>query len=118
MGDFSDHLKPLYDGPAQLSKERQASNVEADVLSRHLFSRDGFLDRQARIRRVLEKDPLFNKSKQMNLSRPVRMFDSDQKNAHSVSRNDTILALQDPKHFVGMLRSINGLYKTTLWLTI
>jgi acyl-CoA oxidase len=77
MGDFSDHLKPLYDGPAQLTRERQGSNIEVNELSTHLFSRDGFLDRQTHIRRVLEKDLLFNKSKQMNLSRPVSIIDSD-----------------------------------------
>jgi acyl-CoA oxidase len=71
MPDFSDNLKPLYDGPAQLASERQRSNILAEELTKHLLSRNGFLDRQTRICNVLENDPLFNKSQQMNLSRPV-----------------------------------------------
>ena len=71
MPDFSDNLKPLYDGPAQLTSERQRSNILVEKLTKHLLTRNGFLERQARILQVLENDPIFNKSQQMNLSRPV-----------------------------------------------
>lgn len=71
MPDFSDNLKPLYDGPAQLTSERQHSNVQVEELKQHLLSRNGFLERQSRILKVLENDPLFSKSQQMNLARPV-----------------------------------------------
>lgn len=73
MPDFTDKLKPASpDGSSILVKERQQSDVPEQELSQHLFSTNGFLERQDRIVRILEKDPLFNKSKQMNLSRPER----------------------------------------------
>ena len=72
MPDFTDNLKPSTDGSAILSKERSQSDVPEQELAEHVFSRNDFLGRQDRILRVLEKDPLFNKSKQMNLSRPER----------------------------------------------
>lgn len=73
MPDFTDNLKPAQpDGPTLLSKERQQSNVPVDELAKHLLSNDDFLGRQERVLRVLEKDPLFNKVKQFNLSRPER----------------------------------------------
>ena len=72
MPDFTDNLKPAQDGTAILTKERSQSDVPEEELSKHLLSRNGFLDRQKRILRVLGKDPLFNKTKQFNLSRPER----------------------------------------------
>jgi hypothetical protein len=72
MSDFSADLKPFYDGPAQLRYERQSSDVATEELSRHLLSRGDFLDRQLRVLEVLQNDPLFDKSQQMNLARPVR----------------------------------------------
>lgn len=73
MPDFTDNLKPASpDGASILSKERSQSNVPEDELSQHLLSRNNFLDRQTCILKVLEKDPLFNKSRQANLSRPER----------------------------------------------
>ncbi len=73
MPDFTDNLKPASpDGTTILSRERSQSNVPEDELSKVLLSRNDFLGRQERILRVLEHDPLFNKSKQMNLSRPDR----------------------------------------------
>ena len=72
MPDFTDHLKPTHDGSAILAENRSQSNVPEDELAQHLLSRNDFLGRQQRILRILEKDPLFNKSKQMNLSRPER----------------------------------------------
>jgi acyl-CoA oxidase len=72
MPDFTDNLKPAADGTTILTKERSQSDVPEDELAKHLLSRNDFLGRQDRILRVLEKDALFNKSKQMNLSRPER----------------------------------------------
>ena len=59
MPDFSDNLKPLHDGSTQLASERQNSNILVEELTKHLLSRNGFLERQARICHVLENDPLF-----------------------------------------------------------
>jgi acyl-CoA oxidase len=72
MADFSDQLKPLYDGSSQLTLERQNSNIQTEELKSYLLSRDGFLARQHRIVKILENDPIFDKSQQMNLARPVR----------------------------------------------
>ena len=73
MPDFTDSLKPASpSGPDVLAKERDQSDVPVEELAQHLLSRNDFLGRQERILRVLEKDPLFSKSKQMNLSRPER----------------------------------------------
>ncbi|KAK4555009.1 hypothetical protein LTR86_007775 [Recurvomyces mirabilis] len=73
MSDFTDNLKPSKpDGPEILAKERAQSDVPIDELASHLLSRNDFLTRQERVLRVLEKEPLFNKSKQQNLSRPER----------------------------------------------
>jgi acyl-CoA oxidase len=72
MPDFTDSLKPAYDGAATLAEERAGSGIDVNGLSRYLLSRDGFLERQKRIVGILEKEKLFDKSQQMNLSRPVR----------------------------------------------
>ncbi|QDS78091.1 hypothetical protein FKW77_003887 [Venturia effusa] len=72
MSDFTDFLKPSYDGGAVLKQERDQSSISVDELSRHLLSRDNFLERQKRIVPVLEREPLFNKKQQLNLSRPER----------------------------------------------
>lgn len=73
MPDFSDNLKPASPtGPDILQQERSQSDVPIDELSAHLLSRDDFLQRQNRVLPILEKEPLFNKSKQQNLSRPDR----------------------------------------------
>ena len=71
MPDFTDALKPAQDGTAILTKERSQSNVPIDALSSHLFSAP-YLERQSRVLSILEKDPLFQKQKQYNLSRPER----------------------------------------------
>ncbi|KAH8697520.1 acyl-CoA dehydrogenase/oxidase C-terminal [Talaromyces proteolyticus] len=71
MPDFTDKLQPSKpDGPTILAKERAQSNISAEELAQHLLSHDGFLERQARILPILEKEPLFNKKQQANLSRP------------------------------------------------
>jgi acyl-CoA oxidase len=72
MPDFTDNLKPASDGTTILAKERSQSDVPEQELSRHLLSRDDVMGRQQRILKILEKDPLFNKTKQFNLSRPER----------------------------------------------
>jgi acyl-CoA oxidase len=73
MPDFTEKLQPASPtGPDTLSFERNRSDVPIDELSQHLLSRNDFLQRQARILPILQEDPLFNKLKQANLSRPDR----------------------------------------------
>jgi acyl-CoA oxidase len=72
MSDFTDNLRPRYDGPAILQAERSASALDADQLSSHLLARDDFLGRQNKVLQVLRKEKLFNKDQQLNLSRPER----------------------------------------------
>lgn len=72
MTDFTDNLKPRYDGAAILNAERNASPLNVDELSGHLLSRDGFLARQEKVLAVLRKEKLFRKEQQLNLSRPER----------------------------------------------
>lgn len=73
MPPFPDNLSPSSPtGPSILTHERQNSNVPVTELSHHLLSKNNFLQRQARILPILEKDPLFRKTKQQNLSRPER----------------------------------------------
>jgi acyl-CoA oxidase len=72
MPDFTDNLKPSYDGGAILNVERQKSQISVEELSKHLLSRDDFLERQNRIVPILEREPLFSKQQQLNLSRPER----------------------------------------------
>lgn len=72
MPDFTDKLKPRYDGTATLQVERDASAINVHELTQHLLSRDGFLERQQKVLDVLKKNPLFNKDQTLNLSRPDR----------------------------------------------
>lgn len=72
MPDFTDTLKPAQDGNRIITKEREGSNVPVDELSQHLLTRGDFLRRQAKVLKVLKKEPLFRKHKQLNLSRPER----------------------------------------------
>ncbi|ORY05573.1 hypothetical protein BCR34DRAFT_519496 [Clohesyomyces aquaticus] len=72
MPDFTDALKPRYDGAATLQAERDGSPIDVDELAKHLLSRDGFLQRQDRVVRVLQKEKLFKKDQTLNLSRPER----------------------------------------------
>ncbi|KAL1797116.1 hypothetical protein ACET3X_003722 [Alternaria dauci] len=72
MRDFTDHLKPARDGTATLQAERDASDINVHELAQHLLGRDGFLERQDKVLRVLSKEKLFNKDQQLNLSRPER----------------------------------------------
>lgn len=71
MPDFTDALKPAQDGTAILTAERSGSDVPIEALSNHLFS-SAYLERQSRVLKILETDPLFQKQKQYNLSRPER----------------------------------------------
>ncbi|KAI9880063.1 MAG: hypothetical protein M1830_005795 [Pleopsidium flavum] len=74
MADFTSTLKPApqSDGAAALGRERSQSSVPVEDLAKHLLSRDDFLSRQDRILKVLQREPLFSKTNQMNLSRPDR----------------------------------------------
>lgn len=72
MPDFTDHLKPAHDGTARLRAERDGSSVNVSELARHLLDRDGFLERQERVLKVLRREKLFDKDQQLNLSRPER----------------------------------------------
>ncbi|KAF1817301.1 acyl-CoA oxidase [Eremomyces bilateralis CBS 781.70] len=73
MGDFSDELRPAEpQGPGILAKERSRSNINVDKLARHLLHRDGFLERQERILKIIENRPYFSKRNQLNLARPDR----------------------------------------------
>ncbi|KAF2018105.1 acyl-CoA oxidase [Aaosphaeria arxii CBS 175.79] len=72
MPDFTDHLKPRYDGTATLQAERDASTINVRDLANHLLSRDGFLQAQDRVLKVLSNEKLFKKDQQLNLSRPER----------------------------------------------
>ncbi|KAJ5793928.1 hypothetical protein N7457_000527 [Penicillium paradoxum] len=73
MPDFTDNLRPSQpDGPTTLARERQQSNVSPKEIGQHLFSSDDFLERQARILSIVQREPLFSKAKQQNLSRPER----------------------------------------------
>lgn len=73
MVDFTDNLKPSEpSGPRTLAKERAQSSVCDGKLSQHLLSDNGFLERQQRVLKILERESLLSKSTQLNLSRPDR----------------------------------------------
>lgn len=73
MPDFTDKLRPSQpDGPTTLAHERGQSKISVDELGRHLLSSDGFLERQARVLSIVQREPLLLKEKQQNLSRPER----------------------------------------------
>jgi acyl-CoA oxidase len=75
MSDFVDHLVPAEPrGPDTLAKERAQSSLPVKELANHLLDSDGsgFLERQERILRVVEKEKLFSKKNNLNLSRPDR----------------------------------------------
>ncbi|KAH7548928.1 hypothetical protein BM1_10701 [Bipolaris maydis] len=72
MADFTNNLKPLYDGTATLQAERDGSRIDVDQLAHHLLGRDGFLEQQQKILAILSKEKLFQKDQQLNLSRPDR----------------------------------------------
>jgi len=73
--EFASELKPIAPaGPAVLQNERQHSKVPVKELAGHLLGRNGFLERQDKILKILEKEPLLRKKKQLNLSRPERYY--------------------------------------------
>ncbi|KAH3964189.1 hypothetical protein HBI26_174300 [Parastagonospora nodorum] len=72
MRDFTDHLKPAHDGTATLQAERDGSAINVKELAWHLLGRDGFLERQEKVLKVLSKEKIFKKDQQLNLSRPER----------------------------------------------
>ncbi|KAF1809369.1 acyl-CoA oxidase [Eremomyces bilateralis CBS 781.70] len=72
MPDFTDNLKPAHDGTQILEAERNGSPLSVQELSKHLLSRNDFLNRQARILEIVEKEPLMSKKNLLNLARPDR----------------------------------------------
>lgn len=73
MSDFTISLKPPEpQGPDILRAERARSQVNVPQLAHHLLHRDDFLARQQRVLAVVEKNPLFSKTTNLNLSRPDR----------------------------------------------
>ncbi len=73
MSDFTVKLKPSEpQGPDILRAERARSHVNVSQLAHHLLHRDDFLARQERVLAVVEKNPLFSKTTNLNLSRPDR----------------------------------------------
>ncbi|PKY04427.1 acyl-CoA oxidase [Aspergillus campestris IBT 28561] len=73
MPDFTDKLRPKQpDGPEILTLERVGSDIAIGELAHHLLGQDGFLERQTRILPIVQKEPLFDKTRQQNLSRPER----------------------------------------------
>lgn len=70
--DWVGRLKPdAPDGATTIAIERSRSNIDVDSLSQHLLGTE-FLECQGRILALLQKDPLFSKERQANLSRPDR----------------------------------------------
>ncbi|RFU30477.1 hypothetical protein B7463_g5880, partial [Scytalidium lignicola] len=74
MTDFTSNLKPAdtSNGSEIYLRERSQSLLPVQELANHLLSQDGFLERQERILKIIEAEPLFSKTNQMNLSRPDR----------------------------------------------
>ncbi|EJP62424.1 acyl-coenzyme A oxidase [Beauveria bassiana ARSEF 2860] len=71
---FPDNLKPKEpSGSSLLEKERRQSPVDVDALGKHIFAGTSFLERQARVLRAIEQEPLFDKSRQQQLSRVERV---------------------------------------------
>jgi acyl-CoA oxidase len=59
--------------PSSKQKDkRQKSSVSVDELSKQLLSRNQFLERQSRILKLIENDPLFSKREQLDVSRVER----------------------------------------------
>ncbi|KAK5943764.1 hypothetical protein PMZ80_004773 [Knufia obscura] len=73
--DWSKDLKPAAsaNGAEILAQERQRSQINVDRLSHHLFG-SAYLERQQRILRILQREKIFSKANQANLSRPDRYF--------------------------------------------
>lgn len=73
MSDFTSNLRPHpdADGKSILQRERDGSNIDVNELSEHLFG-TSYLERQRRVLTILEKEKIFSKTNQANLSRPDR----------------------------------------------
>lgn len=71
--DWSKDLKPAPSakGAEILVRERQRSRINVDELSQHLFGSQ-YLERQSRVLGILQKERIFVKANQFNLSRPDR----------------------------------------------
>ncbi|KAF9886343.1 hypothetical protein FE257_011602 [Aspergillus nanangensis] len=89
MPDFPDNLRPREpNGPDILRNERERSPISAQEIGVHLFSHDGFLQRQARVLAILQREPLLKKTQQSQLSRVDRF-------KLAVARGKLIRRLQD-----------------------
>jgi acyl-CoA oxidase len=69
--DFTDHLRPAVPGAPVLERERAKSTLPVEDVARIIFG-DAYLARQERILKLLESNKWFNKTTQLNLSRPDR----------------------------------------------
>lgn len=71
--DFIAALEPHpdADGAQIISAERKRSSINVDELSHHLFG-SAYLQRQQRVLNIIQKEKIFSKSTQANLSRPDR----------------------------------------------
>jgi len=71
--DWSNDLKPAAsaDGAKTLAEERQKSQIGVDELSDHLFGH-AYLERQDRVLKIVQREKIFSKTNQANLSRPDR----------------------------------------------
>lgn len=71
--DFTAALKPHpeADGAAILAERRQQSDIDTSELSNHLFGA-AYLERQQRVLSIIERERVFSKAQQANLSRPDR----------------------------------------------
>lgn len=73
MAAFPDSLKPADpQGPDCLARERANSSLPVQELAKHVLGQDAFLERQERILKELQKDPVFSKESQQHLSRKER----------------------------------------------
>ena len=66
--DFVKHLRPAVPGNPVLESERSKSMLNVAGLSKTIYGED-YLVRQAHILQLIQSNPLFNKSQQLNLSR-------------------------------------------------
>lgn len=73
MSDFTSGLRPHSDadGKRILQRERDGSTIDVQELTKHLFG-TAYLERQKRVLSIIEKEKIFSKTNQANLSRPDR----------------------------------------------